>query len=184
MTGEKLLSILIPSIPKRIDYLNNLLSILNVQVTEDIEILVDSRVDISIGKKRGEMLQASSGKFIVFIDDDDTVVHDYISLILDTIKLNSDIDCIGIQGIMTTNGKDKRQWYISKEYKGWYEKDKIYYRCQNHISPVLRDLAIKAGFDDLTYREDYFYSMRLLPLLQKEAIIPTNIYHYKYITVK
>jgi hypothetical protein len=60
----------------------------------------------------------------------------------------------------------------------------VYFRTPNHISPVRRELALQAGFPDVTYAEDREYSKRLLPLCKNEAKIKGSIYHYKYISKK
>jgi len=104
-------------------------------------------------------------------------------LILEAIQSNS--DCIGISGIITTNGRDQRQWHISKEYGHWHTApDGTYLRTPNHISPVKRELALQAGFPEIPFGEDAEYSRRLLPLLKTETIIKENIYHYKYVKHK
>lgn len=104
-------------------------------------------------------------------------------MILEACK--SGADCIGISGIITTNGHDKRQWHISKEYGKWFTgPDGTYYRTPNHISPVKRELALQAGFPEIPFGEDAEYSRRLLPLLKTEVKIEQNIYHYKYVSKK
>lgn len=144
----------------------------------NIQILWDSSMEYNIGKKRNCLLALAQGEYIVFIDDDDLIYSNYIKKILDAIDKGS--DCIGISGIITTNGKDERQWHISKEHKVWHEQGNIYYRTPNHISPVKRILALQAGFPEIPFGEDYEYSRRLLPLLKTETIIKGNIYHYDY----
>jgi glycosyltransferase involved in cell wall biosynthesis len=89
----------------------------------------------SIGDKRNDLLELSEGKFIVFIDDDDEVDTEYISLIINTIKSNEDIDCIGMKGIITFDGANERKWIISKQYGSWFERDNVYYRnSQSYFS--------------------------------------------------
>jgi glycosyltransferase involved in cell wall biosynthesis len=180
------LSILICTIPERKDKLNQLLANLNAQNTyTDVEILVcTDNKEMSIGEKRNKILEAAKGDFIVFIDDDDEVSEDYIKLIYDTIINNPDIDCIGIQGTITFDGVNEKQWYISKDFGSWYEANNIFYRTPNHISPVKRTHALKTGFPSIQFGEDSDYSHRLLPLLQREEKINKNIYIYKYASVK
>lgn len=186
---EVALSILIPTMPSRSESLDHLLMILGKQImgnnAVDLEINRDMSLfgkPLNIGRKRNEMLQSARGKYIVFIDDDDEVSENYISLILDAIS--EEPDCIGINGCITTNGKDERQWFISKDNRKWFTKGDIYYRTPNHISPVKRDIALKAGFPEIAHGEDYIYSMRILPLLKTEVIIPEPLYTYKYVTKK
>jgi len=177
-----ILSILICTIPEREEMFKILKHYLENQISkkEQIEILWDSRKDINIGKKRNDLLQKAKGDFIVYIDDDDLVSEKYVELIVNCIKSNPQIDCIGINGIITTNGVNEKKWYISKEYKTWYEENHIYYRTPNHISPVKREIALKVGFPEKDFSEDFEYSVGILPYLEKECLIPEPIYHYKF----
>jgi hypothetical protein len=180
------LSILIPTITGRESsyttlYNNIQKQLLDNQLHTIVEVLtLKDNKELTVGKKRQLLAEQSAGTHVVYIDDDDDISDDYCKLITDALLLNPDVDCVGIQGVITTNGKNQKQWYISKEYKRWFEKDRIYYRTPNHISPVKRTLCLQTGFDDIKYAEDYNYSIKLLPLLQTEVLIKTNIYHYKY----
>lgn len=175
------LSILIATIPSRKESFYSLLDNLNYQLctTQGVEILSDDSIHINIGQKRNSLLLRAKGEYIIFADDDDEVSQNYVSLILKAIE--SKPDCVAINGTITTNGKDEKKWFISRVYGRWYTgKDWIYYRTPNHISPVRRELALKAGFPEICHGEDHTYSMRLLPLLKTETTIEQPIYHYKY----
>lgn len=179
-----IISILIATMPSRDRELRRLLNNLRDQCedVEEVEIIINSRMNINIGEKRNLLLSEAKGKYIVFIDDDDHVSEDYVSLILAACK--SESDCIGISGTITTNGKNASQWHISKQYGRWFQSGTIYYRTPNHISPVKRELALQAGFPEIAFGEDAEYSKRLLPLLKTETIIKGNLYHYDYYTQK
>ena len=170
------LSILIATMPSHAAHLDNLVSILRPQITKEVEIITDSSMNYNIGTKRNKLLSRASGEYIVFIDADDRVSPKYVELILNAMGA----DCIGISGYITTNGGNMKQWHISKDYGYWYEKDNVFYRTPNHISPVRRELALQAGFPEVTRGEDAEYSRRLFPLLQSENKIGGNIYHYDY----
>jgi glycosyltransferase involved in cell wall biosynthesis len=175
------LSILIATLPQRLGQLDNLMIEVNKQCNpfiDQIEILIDPRVDINIGQKRNSLLQKAKGEYIVYIDDDDHIFPNYIWSIIQACSIGN--DCIGISGIITTNGHKQTQWHISKEYKTWHTANGIYYRTPNHISPVKRELALQAGFPEIAFGEDAEYSRRLYPLLKTETIIKGNLYHYDY----
>lgn len=146
---------------------------------DNVEILADESMGYNIGTKRNGLLARAKGDYIIFADDDDEVSPNYISLILKAIETNP--DSVAINGTITINGGPERQWFISKKNKGWWEQDNIYYRCPNHISPVRRELALKVGFPEIAFGEDYQYSMALLPLLNTETIIEEPIYKYIYV---
>jgi glycosyltransferase involved in cell wall biosynthesis len=171
------LSILIATMPSRRLQLAGLIQLLGRQYTgNEVEIITDPSMQYNIGAKRNKLLQRAIGEYIVFIDDDDLVSPKYISSILNAMGS----DCIGVSGTITTNGRNERQWHISKDYGKWYERNSIYYRTPNHISPVRRELALQAGFPEIAYGEDYEYSIRLLPLLKTENIIKGNLYFYRW----
>lgn len=174
------LSILIATMPCRRDKLANLRQVLDRQLTPEVEVITDISMNYNIGTKRNKLLGLASGKYVVFIDDDDLISSDYIEKILEACK--SDCDCIGISGVITTNGRNEMQWHISKDYMGWFERKNVYYRTPNHISPVKRELALLAGFPEISFGEDYHYSMNLLPMLKTETKIPCNIYFYRYVS--
>lgn len=176
---EVALSILIATMPKRLNQLDDLMAILIPQVkNEPVEVIIDPVVSYNIGTKRNKLLSKAKGEYIVFIDDDDTISENYVWSILQACSIGN--DCIGISGTYRKDMGRTHQWHISKEYGSWYEKHGVYFRTPNHISPVKRHLALAAGFPEISFGEDYEYSMRLLSLLRTETIINGNIYHYEY----
>lgn len=175
------LSILIATMPKRKRSLARLLKSLPKN-NPQVEILTDDSMDYNIGEKRNKLLLRATGDFITYIDDDDSIYPNYVELILKATSTNP--DCIGICGIITTNGLKKKKWFISKDYWGWFERDSIYYRTPNHISPVKREIALKAMFPQIKFGEDAEYSKRILPFLHTEVKIDEEIYHYQYSTRK
>lgn len=181
-----ILSILICTIPERQEKFNNLKKKLFNQIFEhkvEVEVIsICDNKEMTIGRKRNDLLQMAKGEYICFIDDDDDVSDDYVQLICS--KTISKPDCIGTQGIITFDGTNQRQWYISKDYGRWYEENNVYYRTPNHLSPVKRELALQVGFPDVNFSEDNDYSHRLYPLLKTEEKIEKNIYFYHYISNK
>lgn len=177
------LSILIPSLYKREDQLFNLLTELYSQIIDcraflQVEILtnIDNK-EKTTGAKRNELLLSASGKYIVFIDDDDEVYPEYLRLILKAIE--KDTDCIATCGHYSIDGGSKVLWKLSKDYSD-HDSDGILYRRTNHISPVKRELALRAMFPNKSNAEDKAYSEELNKYLKSECLIETPIYHYKY----
>ena len=110
--------------PSRTDSYLKLMDSINSQYDGDeVEVITDMSMDYNIGVKRNNLLNMASGEYIVFADDDDTISDHYVKLILEA----TGADCIGISGIMSTNGTNFQQWHISKDYGSWYEKDNIYF---------------------------------------------------------
>jgi len=180
------LSILICTLPQRFVMFEDLQFRLKWQINTkyngQVEIINDSSTKYTIGEKRNHLLEEAKGKFVVFIDDDDEVSEDYIESIIEAIDSNQEIDCIGMKGKITFDGKNEKKWIISTSCGSWHEKDNMYFRTPNHISPVRRDIALKVKFPKIMIGEDYEYSMGILPHLKREVLIDKELYHYKYIT--
>jgi len=181
------LSILVCSIKQRQALLQRLLSVIQKQKTEEVEILTE--VDdgkMKIGRKRNKLLDRAKGDYVCFIDDDDDLVSDdYVSKILAAIQ--NDPDCCSLEGIYTVDGKNPAKFIHSVEYKKWEtiaENGKtIYIRCPNHLNAIKRELVLKTRFNDaLSQGEDRDFSDRLLPLLKKESKIEGNIYRYLFLS--
>jgi len=172
------LSILICSLVERQKQLSALLRDLDKQKTDEVEILVntDNRQKTT-GAKRNELLLQAKGDYIAFVDDDDKVASDYTKKILAAIQTNP--DSIGIEGSIAFASKGVvRKFIHSIQYDHWFQRDRIYYRCPNHISPVRRELALKVMFPDVCIGEDKIYSEKLYPLLKTEVYIQNPIYFY------
>ena len=183
------LSILICTMPHRQGVFTELCEFLSSQIKQcdaenEVEVLTDDDNKLTTGKKRNNLLQRAKGDFIVFVDDDDEVDAEYVKEILTVIKANPNIDCIGINGVVSFDGEKSKAWSISIEHGHWHETDEMYLRTPNHISPVRRSIALKAKFPHITYGEDMEYSKRIFPMCKKEVCIEKPLYHYKYISVK
>ena len=178
------LSILICTLQGREGYLSQLLQSLAPQRRDGVEILVESDDrQMTTGRKRNILLRRSTGKYVVFVDDDDAIADTYVSDILKAAE--QDPDVIVFNGTMTTNGKDERKWYISKEY-GYEAKNGAYYRYPNHIVPIRREIAIQFPFQDITVGEDYLWATAIHTsgLLKTEVKIEKELYHYQFRTNK
>lgn len=202
-------SIAIATIPTRYPMLARLLRDLNYQihdlgVTENVEILTDDSITLSTGAKRNNLYRRAMGNYIATVDDDDSVYSDYIRNILEATKSNP--DAIAMNGIMTTNGRDEKKWFIAKdnpyEAQTRFDGSQVYARFHNHLSPIKSEIARAILFPDSSMGEDYSFAKRLHEsgLIKTESIIGTNLqdwmrgsmlaqpkspqYHYRYITNK
>lgn len=186
---QPILSILICSIQSRAGMLGALLREIQRQIDEiNMQDQVEVRVNLdnkekSTGKKRQELLELATGKFVVAIDDDDWISEDYISEVLKGCQTNCDV--IAINGWIETNGRDRINWETSI----WFDNvtvvangERKYLRTVNHICPAKRELALQAGFPDKSNAEDSYYSERLRPLLGREYKIEKQIYFYRFST--
>ena len=181
------LSILIPTLPSRNEFLNRLLDLLRPLAApygEEIEIrtlLTDSQP--SVGVKRQQLLQEAKGQYIAFIDDDDMVDPLYFERIMPL--LDGVNDCVGFRGIYTVDGQNPGVFIHTLKCDKWHERDGIYYRCPNHLNPVKREIALAAGFPDQRFGEDQAYSMAVRPFLKQEAMVDDPpLYLYQFRSVK
>lgn len=188
------LSILIPTMPTRIEFRQRLVDLLtssmyNYTLTmgereEDVELITDDTTGISIGAKRNIMLQAATGDYLCFIDDDDRIAPNYIELIMAGIATNP--DCCSLNGIITTDGKDPKPFRHSIDYKEMYEADGVYYRPPNHLNVVRSSIAKQMTFPDWQRSEDsnYCFQLRDSGLLKVEYKIEPVLYYYDYVSDK
>jgi glycosyltransferase involved in cell wall biosynthesis len=187
------LSLLIPTLPDRKHFLKELLDNLNKQIEAcnaefEVEILIDDRgKHITTGRKRNNLLDMAQGKYVWQIDDDDYIYDYSIKDILKACEKNPDV--IGINGVMTTDGKNPVYWEIrlGHPYKAIKKDGKEYYlRHPNHITPMKREHAIKAKFPDKTVFEDYEWAKIIndAGYLKTQEIIDKQIYWYKCRTKK
>lgn len=174
------LSILIPTLTDRLHFLHNLLNELYCQkiYMPSVEILINSDAGTNtIGKKRNELLQSATGEYVVFIDDDDEIAHNYLSLIFKGI--NAGVDHVGIAMMYMPDNARHQIVLCSKDYK-WEEKNNIHYRSAQHVCPVRSEIAKQAIFPDTSFGEDKAYADQVTPLIKTEHLITEPIYYYKY----
>lgn len=182
------LSILIPTLTSRKKQFKKLHNELVKQITEsgfknDVEILIfeDNKM-YPIGLKRNLLIEAAIGDFIVFIDDDDKIDTEYVSLICNTIKNNPDIDCIGIKGLLINKYLGNREFIHSLQYTEYLEDEKYYYRPPNHLNPIKKELIKNYKFPIINFGEDFAWSMKICndKILKKEKFINKILYYYYY----
>lgn len=178
-----ILSILIPTLQNRSGYLNQLMAVLRPQLNKNVEVIFDNSERPSTGNKRNALIQASKGKYVVFVDDDDLVSEDYVEQILKAAEL--DKDCIVFKGWMTTNGRNKCGFELSihHPYEAINRNGKTYYlRYPNHITPIKREIAKTVLFENRTIGEDFAWATELneKKLLKSEAKIDKELYFYLY----
>lgn len=188
------LSILIPSTHNRDSMLYELIDNLYNQIDEgklkdEIEIITDiDNFELSVGFKRQRLIEKAKGEYLCFIDSDDLVSKDYIELVYLAITKSPDV--VSFNGYMTTDDKSRDNFKIMKDLPYITITDvhgnKEHLRFNNHLSPIKREIALKIGYKDLRFAEDYDYAKRLKEsfLIKTEYYINSELYHYRYKTKK
>lgn len=193
----KTLSILICSIRGREPALKRLLSILlvgkwehirephfvhsvDVYHSDNVEILVytDGK-QITTGEKRNRLAKLALGKYITYVDDDDTVEPDYISLILS--KTSTNPDCIVFDAFRFVNGRPDRLVKYGIEYKEDSNTPQCYLRIPNHLMAIKREISLQVPYPNISFGEDSAFAKSVLPLLKTQERIDKVLYHYLFI---
>lgn len=192
-SSMKTLSILIPTIEGREQYLKALLENINVgfggieKLRPEVEILTlyDRSGENSIGAKRNKLLAMAKGEFVQFVDDDDLLSPEYFKLAIPLLKATS-ADCMELSGEITFDGINPKPFLHSIRYSHWYEEGGVYYRPPNHLNPIRASIAKTIHFPDISHGEDREWSMKLsdAKLLASECSIGIPYYFYQYRTYK
>lgn len=181
-----ILSILLPTISTRASQFARLEVHVRAQSEgKPVEILSEcDNKEISIGKKRQQLLERATGEWVVFIDDDDWVSDTYVDDILAALATGP--DCVGFLIRCTTNGRNQRMAKASLQYREWNENVDGYahVRSPYQKTPVRRNIALLVGFPDLRYAEDRQYSRGLVKHLKTEVFIDKILYEYRYVHEK
>lgn len=201
------LSILIPTIVGREKQLKQLIAMLSAQTgianywmhesadwvnsgrDENVEIItLCDKAIMSIGEKRNKLLKMSHGKYVAFIDDDDSISEDYIELLINA--TDSGCDCASLKGEITIDGGKPEIFEHSLKYNEWKtnpEGSEIRYeRYPNHLSLIRSSIAKQFKFPEKNHGEDHDWSKQIHEsgLLKTEYYIPEIIYYYNYISNK
>ena len=180
------LSILICSLHDRGTHRTRLMNQIAHQPPELLDrcqVLIDiDHGQTPIGTKRNRLLTGSIGRYVVFIDDDDTITDDYLEQIFTGI--DKDVDHVGISMWYMPSNRS-RAWKVecSKDHD-WTMDGDIYLRPPQHVCAVKRELALQARFPDTSFGEDRQYAERLKELVKTEYLVPDPIYHYLYVEGK
>jgi hypothetical protein len=165
-----------------INMLNNLFSqynSLNNKIQQEIEIIsiIDNK-KMTIGKKRNELLNCSSGEYVVFVDDDDRVSNDYIIKIYNATFNNSDVITFNV--MVSLNNSTPKICYYSINYNNDYNTDNEYYRLPNHLMCVKKDIALDIKYLPINLGEDSEYAKQLKNKIKTEFNINEVLYYYDW----
>ena len=182
------LSVLIPSLARRADFLARLLSVLQPQVVPGVEILIDiDSGEKSIGEKRNRLIQRATGSHVAFVDDDDMVSPDYVQHLLDGAKRG--VDVVSIRGEHTRNGQPWRKFIdeVGKPFS-MTERDgmrTIFYGLQ-HLDAIRRSIAEQFEFPPIRFGEDRHFALKIEQsgLVRTSWQVPTDVYVYQFRTHK
>jgi glycosyltransferase involved in cell wall biosynthesis len=183
---KKRWSILILTQASRAGYLHKLLNVLVPQVRNLPEVDVEIRVfdnSMDLGANRQAMIDKCEAEYVSFVDDDDLVSENYVSMIYPF--LLGGIDMVGFRVYMTFDGVPQKPVIHSLACGGWREDGAAYYRDISHLNPMRRELVKQVPLEG-GFGEDARWAakMRELGIVRTEHFIDQDLYHYLYRTKK
>ncbi len=190
------LSILILSIPSRnakmIDLFNKVqaqVGALNERQSVELLVLMDN-CSKSIADKRNDLLRASRGKYIAFLDDDDDVSEFYISALIESMNSSGSPDCITFNqhclidgdAMVVNFGIGHPHGELVRDQSGSLMDIK---RPPYHMCLWKRELALSEKFNSVYGKngqstEDIDWLLRLYPKVKTEMHIDAILHYYIY----
>tara|TARA_B100001063_G_scaffold138607_2_gene129510 strand:- start:17199 stop:17834 length:636 start_codon:yes stop_codon:yes gene_type:complete len=178
--SEILLTILVPTVPSRINYFYPRIMKQLLEQTKkysNIELLTffDNKKR-TIGEKRDDMLKLAKGKYVTFIDDDDRISDDYVDEIMNAIT-NNDVDCIVYNTICCENNgtpylcKYGIEFAYGRNNEGWTGKPA-------HTMIWRRSIASKHKFKNVGWGEDIDWVKRAYLDIKTQHRIDKVLYYY------
>lgn len=180
-----ILSILIPSIPSRLNMLSSLLKKIDDNLgsrRKDVEILVviDNKQK-SIGEKRDNLLQICTGTYFMFLDDDDDFTD--LICILDAVE-DSSVDVITFKSVCKNNNGSEfivthrlgnPIEHISDENGNYLDCNRPpFHNC------VWHNRYKKFHFPFVSYGEDWGWLKQFVGKASSEIHIDKVIYKYNF----
>lgn len=190
------LSVLMLSIPSRNAQMINLFNKLQAQIAalserHSVELLVlTDNCSKSIADKRNDLLRASRGKYIAFLDDDDDVSDVYISSLIESTNSSDSPDCITFKqhclidgdGMVVNFGIGNPHGELVRDQSGSLMDIK---RPPYHMCLWRRELALSEQFNSVYGKngqsaEDIDWLLRLYPKIKTEIHIDAVLHYYIY----
>lgn len=182
-TIDPILSVLVPSVPSRVIHqLLPLLERLNEQAQgKPVEILclLDNKAR-SVGLKREALVQASRGKFVAFVDDDDDVTPHYVEKILAAAEANPDADCIVFDQLCTLNDQEPVVVRHGIEFENTEVGPQGATRKPWHVMAYAGRIARACHFPDASWGEDWEWVKQAWPQIKKQVRIDAVLHHYRF----
>lgn len=179
------LSILIPTTEDRQEFLSRLMEVLNPQVflySDRVQVCIDrTGKHMTTGAKRNKLIEEAIGDYIVFLDDDDMITHDYVQKILEATVTNPDV--ITFRGFMITDNKfDTVVEFILHHGEQYEARNGKYYRFPNHIVPMRKEAVKTFKFPDVWLGEDYAWAKAIhdAGVLKTHIHIDQMLYFYLF----
>lgn len=180
---KPLFAILISTLTERKKLLDRVMAQLDKQRAghDCIVILNEDQGQQSTGEKRNGLVLAAienNATNIAFVDDDDLLGPRYVELNMQAV--HGGYDTASLWGQYYEHGKQLNPFHHSLKYKEWWQDDKFYYRCNNHLNMMSLEKVKDFKFLDRNFGEDGNWSMDIQKagVLKTEFQIDEIIYYY------
>lgn len=170
------LSILIPSIPERLNKTADLVAKLESQILDrkEVEILcLIDNMNMTIGEKRQHLFELAQGKYFAFVDDDDDISPLYVSEILKATDEGKDV--ITFRQMSFINDEPFQvEFRLKNENEEAHKIDGVWADIKRkpfHVCAWKRSICAGCFFPNINYGEDSFFS----ECCAKNALTETHI---------
>lgn len=188
-----LLSILCATTPERAEMFGRLYRELNRQIYEfdkfhssigKCNIIIDSSrrfLDggLSIGKKRQGLVERANGKYLCFLDDDESVSPDYIETLMRMCQSDNDI-CTFRAIVKMQNFWTLVDMQLNTLENEQLTPDKTVSRPPWHVCPVKSVYAKMFGFPDKNAAEDFVWMEKVLKCCHTETHTERILFQYNH----
>ena len=176
------LSILVPSIPSRFDKFQRIFQKLLDQTKgrDYVEILgLFDNKQRSIGLKRDALVQMSRGDYVAFVDDDDNISPDYITLIVQATLSNPDV--ITFRQTSIINGEQCLvDFDLNHKENEPFTPGGVIKRRPFHVCAFKGEIARKYHFPDSMYGEDWGWCEQVLQDVKTQVKIDDILHIYVF----
>jgi hypothetical protein len=180
---QPLWTILIATLASRRDKLARLLAHLLPQCETDgrVEVLgFWDNGERPVAVKRQALLMSAAGRYVSFVDDDDTVDPRFVAEV--ALAMTADPDYVAFEHAYYVSGVRQPQRVMTGlHHKTWFSTAEVLARDITHINPVRTSIAQHADFTaEGEGAEDWIYTtvVRRLAETEAEAAPGRALYHY------
>lgn len=188
-----LLSILVPTIPERNEQFTKLYNELMRQKTEfetfhdtlgRVEVLVNSEKrfldgGLSIGKKREALVKDAEGKYLCFLDDDESIAPNYLETLMRLCTTDQDV-CSFQAMVKLANFWALVDMRLAYKTNDQINPDFTVRRPPWHMCPVRSVFAKLVRFRDINNAEDFEWTEQVLKYCVTEAHTDKIIFQYNH----
>ena len=123
-------------------------------------------------------LELASGEFVVFVDHDDELARDALSVIAGVLRADPELDFVySDHDIVDPDGVRQQVWYKP----GWSPELLLSYMYIGHLKVVRRSLALSIGGlrEGFEGAADYDFMLRLSEETERIHHVPQVLYHWR-----